>query len=221
MGRTAILFACLLGSLAASSAAPAAFIDANKEEFVLVNKLIAKAGLEDLFNDESLAYTFFLPLDHAFGWFKEYLPTLESTTTSDIAKAIDTAEIEQVQKFLKQHIVSKPLRTVDEVVSTEDFDSIADVSLSANGDDNYVSVMEVDGFSGSVAGPMVIPAGKSYIYVIYDGLLADPAMIVGHGPIDDGDVDDEDEFDVIFEGDSTEGVASAPSPDVDGARAEL
>lgn len=62
---------------------------------------------------------------------------------------------------------------------------------------------------------------QSYIYVIYDGLLADPAMIVGHGPIDDGDVDDEDEFDVIFEGDSTEGVASAPSPDVDGARAEL
>lgn len=62
-----------------------------------------------------------------------------------------------VQCFLAVHHL---VLQVDEVVSTEDFDSIADVSLSANGDDNYVSVMEVDGFSGSVAGPMVIPAGK-------------------------------------------------------------
>ncbi len=41
---------------------------------------------------------------------------------------------------------------------------------------------------------------QSYVFVVADGLLADPGLVVGHGPVETDSEDGEDEeFDVIFE----------------------
>ncbi|GAB4823846.1 hypothetical protein N2152v2_010892 [Parachlorella kessleri] len=176
---------------------PAKFIQDNALQFTIVNALIERAGLEDDFLDGSKKYTFFLPVDHAFGWFKEYLPTLERTKPGDIIRAVQSAEIDAVRQFLQQHISTQPIPSVQALLDTEEYPSAANVALMASGDPAYLSVMEAGGYSATVAGPVVISAGESFIYVLADGLLGDPALIAGHGPLE-SEGDGEDDFDVVF-----------------------
>jgi hypothetical protein len=51
---------------------------------------------------------------------------------------------------------------------------------------------------------------QSYVYVLSDGLLADPGIVVGHGPIELEEEEDEEEFDVIF-GDDADKPAGSES----------
>lgn len=66
---------------------------------------------------------------------------------------------------------------------------------------------------------------QSFVYVINDGLLADPAVVVGHGPLHE-DIPEE-EFDVIFEEPAAAGagekgrVAAPPAAEDEGIKQEL
>ena len=64
---------------------------------------------------------------------------------------------------VKGHNATLPLPSppqVQALLKKEEYPSLANVSLMASGDPAYLSVMEAGGYSGTVAGPVVISAGQ-------------------------------------------------------------
>ncbi len=70
--------------------------------------------------------------------------------------------------------------------------------------------------------PPLVACLQSYVYVLSDGMMGDPSLIVGHGPLDIEE-DDGDEFDVMFDdeeepaeaGTGTGTTAPPPAPEGD------
>lgn len=102
------------------------------------------------------------------------------TTTADVLEELAKADRSAVNKFLLSHLSLVHHGSLDALMKAGTALDGVKSSLVFFQDAAHYTVQSSDGYAAAIVGPVVIPVGKSSVYIV-DNVLANPAIIVGSG----------------------------------------